>query len=611
MTSLSIVGMIMIQNLAEPSSVDIDREALREKYALERGRRLNPSKNAQFVEVGGDFSHYEDDPYVTTPLRRDPVHETVEVVVMGGGFGGLLAAATLKKAGIDDIRIIEKAGDFGGVWYWNRYPGAQCDIESYIYMPLLEETGYVPSEKYAHAPELFEYAQRIGRHFGLYDVALFQTQASSMDWNEAERRWIVATDRGDTIRARYVLTASGPLHRPKLPGIAGIDRFKGHMFHTSRWDYDYTHGDRSGGMHGLADKRVAVIGTGATAVQAIPYLAKDAKHLYVVQRTPVNIGERGNSPTDPEWAKSLTAGWQRERMANFNSWVSGVKSEQDLVADGWTSLFYGVLAGWQPEDGRGLQPSEAMQLAEMADFRAGENFRASIEALIERPDVAERLKPWYGVLCKRPTFNDNYLPVFNRDNVTLIDTQGAGIDAISEHGLIFNGVEYPVDCIIFATGFEVGTDYSRRAGVVIRGAGGKTLSTHFENGPRSFHGFFVHGFPNLFLLGAGQTAIKPNFTDMLTEQAEHLVSVIMHARQDGATRIEATAEAENAWQHTLLEKSAGTRAYLANCTPSYFNAEGDIDKSWSANTYGGGTIEFSNLLSEWRARGDYPGLTID
>lgn len=590
---------------------DLDVKGLREKYARERDIRIKPLGNDQYIETSERFGHITDDPHFHEPLVRRPVDQTLEVLVLGAGFGGLVTAATLKKAGIDDICIIDKAGDFGGVWYWNRYPGAQCDIESYIYLPLLEETGYVPTEKYAYATEIFEHARRIARHFGLYEQALLQTQVTEMAWDEGTGRWTVRTDRGDTLRARYVFTASGPLNRPKLPGIPGIERFKGHIFHTSRWDYGYTGGDATGGMTGLADKRVAVIGTGATAVQCVPYLAKHAKHLYVVQRTPANVGERGNAPTDVQWSKSLRPGWQRQRMANFNAWVEGVKCDEDLVHDGWTRLFYGVKAGWLPADPSKLTPEEAMQLAEMADFRMGEEMRTRVEAAVQRPEVAQGLKAWYGLLCKRPAFNDEYLSTFNRDNVTLIDTRGAGLERITESGLVHEGKEYSVDCIVFATGFEVGTDYSRRAGFVIRGVGGETLADHFAKGPRTLHGFYVNGFPNLFLLGNGQNGVKPNFTDMLTEQAEHLVSVIVDARRKGATRIEATAEAEATWRETLIQKSQQVRAFLAACTPSYFNAEGgDLDKSWVGNVYGGGSIEFAQLLEAWREGGDHAGLTL-
>lgn len=593
-----------------PAATDSEIGLLREKYAEERRRRLNPLGALQFAQTTGELRRYAEDPTLDAPLSRDPFHETLDAVVMGGGFGGLLAAATLKKAGITNLRIIDKAADFGGTWYWNRYPGAQCDIESYVYMPLLEETGYVPSEKYAHGPELFEHARRIATHFGLYEQALLRTEVEGLEWDEAARRWAVSTDQGDRLKARYVFTASGPLSRPKLPGIPGVTRFQGHAFHTSRWDYGYTGGDAAGGLTGLADKRVAIIGTGATSVQAVPYVARDAKHLYVVQRTPVNVGERGNKPTDPGWSSSLQPGWQRDRMANFNAWVSGAAPTEDLVDDGWTSLFHGVLSAWRPSDDSQLTLESAMRLAERADFLIGDQRRAAVAASVNRPDVAESLKAWYGMLCKRPAFSDLYLPTFNRENVTLVDTRGGGLDEISEKGFVFDGVEYPVDCIIYATGFEIGADYGR-SGLVVRGVDGKTLADHFADGIRSLHGFYAAGFPNLFFLGMGQNGVKPNFTDMLTEQVEHLVGVISEARRAGATRIEATPKAEEAWRQTLIEKSQGTRAFFSTCTPSYFNAEGDIDKSWSANTYGGGSIEFSTLLVEWSRRGDHVGLRID
>ena len=597
----------MTSHSSEQPVNGIDVAALRKKYAEERDRRLTPDKNDQFVEVTGEFDHFVDDIWAGDVAPRAPIDETVEALVIGGGFGGLLTAAELTKVGIKDFRIVEQAADFGGTWYWNRYPGLQCDIDSYIYLPLLEETGYIPKEKYSHGPEIFEHAQRIGRHFDLYSKAVFQTQIKDMTWREEDRRWTVTTDRGDTLRARFVFSSSGILHRPKLPGIRGISRFKGHMFHTSRWDYDYTGGSSKGGMDRLADKRVVVIGTGATGIQCVPYLARDAKHVYVVQRTPSAIRERGNAPTDPAWAQSLQPGWQRRRMENFTRWTSGIADGEDMVRDGWTALFYDLLTAGQ---GAG-SPEEAGQNAEIADFRKGEEVRKRVETSVVKRDVAEALKPWYNSLCKRPAFSDLFYPAFNQDNVTLIDTKGHGLDEITEDAIVFEGVTYPVDCIIFATGYEVGTDYSRRADFAVHGVGGKTLSQHFAKGMRTLHGFYVNGFPNLFLLGAGHNGIDRNFTAMLAGQAEHLVGVVDALNQKGVMRIEATADAEEGWLRTLVEKSQGLRAYLAACTPGYFNGEGDVANSFVANTYGDGPLGFTAVLEEWRSRGDHPGLTAD
>ncbi|MGI4813465.1 MAG: flavin-containing monooxygenase, partial [Janthinobacterium lividum] len=269
---------------ADADVAEFDIDALREKYRQERDKRLRPDGNAQFVKVEGDFSHLIDDPYVEPGFSREALQDEVEVLIVGGGFGGLIAGARLRDAGFQDIRIVESAGDFGGTWYWNRYPGAQCDIESYIYLPLLEETGYMPKLKYSFAPEIREHAVRIAKQYDLYRNVLFQTQVKTMQWQEAEDKWLITTHRNDRFKAKFVIVSGGPLNRPKLPGIDGIQNFKGHTFHTSRWDYDYTGGDTTGNLHKLADKRVAIIGTGATAIQCVSHLGRHAKQLYVFQR---------------------------------------------------------------------------------------------------------------------------------------------------------------------------------------------------------------------------------------------------------------------------------------------------------------------------------------
>jgi cyclohexanone monooxygenase len=287
------------------SNLGFDPDALREKYRTERDKRLREEGNDQYVEVTGEFAHFVEDPYVER-TEQEPLTDLVQVLIIGGGFGGLLAGARFREAGIDDIRIVEAGGDFGGTWYWNRYPGAQCDIESYCYLPLLEELGYMPKEKYSYAPEIYEHSQRIAQHFKLYDAACFQTSVTELRWDEDAANWIASTDRGDRMRARFVVMATGPLNRPKLPAIPGIEGFEGHTFHTSRWDYEYTGGNHSGGLTKLTDKRVAVIGTGATAIQAVPYVGEYARQLYVFQRTPSSVDLRGNKPTDFTWAESLS-----------------------------------------------------------------------------------------------------------------------------------------------------------------------------------------------------------------------------------------------------------------------------------------------------------------
>jgi cation diffusion facilitator CzcD-associated flavoprotein CzcO len=491
--------------------IDFDPDELHAKYLFERDKRLREDGIGQYVEVKAEFSHYVEDPYVEPGFTRAPVTDEVEFAIIGGGFGGLLMGARLREAGFEKIRLVEAAGDVGGTWYWNRYPGAMCDVESYVYLPLLEELGYVPKHKYSFAPEILEHSRNIARHYRLYDDALFQTTITELQWDETSARWIVSTNRGDRFKAQYVAMANGPLSRPKLPGIPGINDFKGNTFHTSRWDYRYTGGDSSGGLTGLADKRVGIIGTGATAIQCVPHLGEWAKELYVFQRTPSSVDVRNNAPTDPEWAASLQPGWQKRRQENFNILVSGGDQDEDLVHDGWTDIFRNLTGTAAKEAsrklGRRLTREERAELMQLADYRKMNQVRARVDAIVKDPQTAAALKPWYRQFCKRPCFHDEYLDAFNRPNVHLVDTHGRGVQALTERGVVANGREYEVDCLIFATGFEVGTSYTRRAGYDIVGRGGVTLSDHWANGLRTLHGLTAHGFPNCFFLGFTQTAI--------------------------------------------------------------------------------------------------------
>ncbi|MDH4148737.1 MAG: NAD(P)/FAD-dependent oxidoreductase, partial [Acidimicrobiia bacterium] len=571
----------------------------------------------QYVEVTADFSHYVDDPYVDPGFTRDPITSDVQVTIIGGGFGGLLMGARLREAGYDSIRLIDKAGDVGGTWYWNRYPGAQCDVESYVYLPLLEEMGNImPSTKYPYAPEILAHSQRIAEHFGLYEDALFQTGITELRWDEATNRWIVRTDRNDEFRTQFVAMANGPLNRPKLPGIPGINEFKGYTFHTSRWDYGYTGGDSTGNLHKLQDKVVGIIGTGATAVQAIPHLGEWAKHLYVFQRTPSSVDVRNNRPTDPEWVASLQPGWQQERMENFNVCVSGGDVEVDLVADGWTNIFRnltGIVAKQAARKlGRRLTPAERGQLMELADYMQMNNVRARVDEIVDDPAVAEKLKPWYRQFCKRPCFHDEYLQTFNRPNVTLVDTDGRGVQQLTEDGVVVDGTEYKVDCLVFATGFEVGTSYTRRAGYDIIGRDGMTLSEKWSEGLRTLHGMQTSGFPNCFFLGFTQTAVTVSVPMALNEQARHVTYLMNQARDQGAEVVECTVEAEDAWvQEIRRAQSIGTRFYR-ECTPGYYNNEGKLASPFGlfAGTYVEGPIRFFKLLDEWRSDDRLDGVEL-
>ncbi len=586
-----------------------DPNALRERYRVEREKRLRDDGNEQYAEITGEFAHYLEDPYVDQLIDRDPVTDEVDVILVGGGFGGLQAAARLRAAGIKDLRIIEKGGDFGGTWYWNRYPGAQCDIEAYCYLPLLEELNYVPKEKYAYAREILDHSEAIGKHFDLYDNALFQTEVTELLWDQSSQRWIVSTNRFDKIKARFVSMANGPLHRPKLPGIPGVRDFKGHSFHTSRWDYEYTGGGPAGDLDKLGDKRVAIIGTGATAIQCVPFLGMAAKHLYVFQRTPSTVDVRGNSPTDPEWANTLETGWQKHRMENFNAMISGIPQEKDLVDDGWTDLIGKMIHQFRKAQGNSNMTLE--QMIEMANFEKMEEIRARVDEFVEDEAVAEKLKPYYKMFCKRPTFNDEYLPTFNRENVTLVDTDGQGVDRITETGLVVDGVEYEVDCIIYSTGFEVGTSYTRRAGYDVIGRDGKKLSDHWRNGTRTLHGMGSHGFPNVFIMNTSQGAFTANFPHLLDESAVHQAHIMAHALDKGFNQVEITEQAEEEWVKTILGFSGGPLGGLggADCTPGYYNNEGKPNpNAMQSAPYGGGSIRFFELLKQWREDGRFEGL---
>jgi cyclohexanone monooxygenase len=598
-----------MSHAATSDDLGFDPAALKAKYRAERDKRLRGDGNEQYVEIKGQFGHYLEDPYVA-PLTRAALSDEVEVLVVGGGFGGLLAGARLREAGVEDIRIVEKGGDFGGTWYWNRYPGAACDIESYIYLPLLEEIGYLPVEKYSRAPEILRHSRAIGEKFDLYRNACFQTEVTGMRWDEKISRWIVTTNRGDAMKARFVVMANGPLHRPKLPGIPGIEGFKGHSFHTSRWDYAYTGGDSRGGLTGLKDKRVGIIGTGATAVQCVPHVGEWAKELYVFQRTPSSIDVRANRPTDPDWAGSLEPGWQQKRMDNFNALVSGIPQDTDLVNDGWTDIIGNILllARRKPVEGQSQNPLDLMQLA---DFKKMEQVRARVDAIVRDKAKAEALKPYYNQFCKRPCFHDEYLDTFNRPNVTLVDTQGRGVERITEHGIVANGHEYEIDCLIYATGFEVGTSYTRRAGYEIHGKDGLSLTDKWKDGISTLHGMHARGFPNCFIVSNAQAGFTANFPHMINEQSKHLAYIVKEAGERQARTVEASQDAESEWVKTIVSLALMRQKFFEECTPGYYNNEGKPSQLAARNgPYGAGPVAFVKVLEEWRAAGALQGLEL-
>ncbi len=573
-------------------------EALREKYLAERDRRIRAEGNDQYVEMESPFIGEVEDPYVNAPIERAPISEDLDVVVVGGGFSGLLAATSLLKEGISDVRIVEKGSDVGGTWYWNRYPGCRCDVEAYSYLPLIEDHGEMPSERYSRAPEILEHARRIARNTGIYHKALLQTGVCGADWDEARGRWIVTTDRGDELRARFICMASGILSRPKLPGIPGAKDFKGHTFHTSRWDYDYTKGDNTGGLTGLKDKRIAIIGTGASAVQAIPYLGEWCQQLYVVQRTPAAVDDRENAPTDPDWWNSQEPGWWERRALNFEGFVNSIPQEIDLIQDGWTRNWGKMTEAMY----KGQTPEEMAALRQQADYEKMEAMRERIGRIVKDSETAEALKPYFNWMCKRPLFVDGYFETYNRPNVKLVDTKGRGLDCITETGIVFEGAEYEVDCIIYASGFEVASPPDRTAGFDMRGVGGITLSDYWAAGRRSLHGMLVHNFPNMAVIsGLKQAGITWNITFMNRRQAEHYAALVKRCIDRGVN-FDVTDEAEQGWLQVLADKAMKDDTFLRECTPGYYNTEGKNarDSIWLSN-YGGGPFEYMDILKDWIA----------
>lgn len=584
-----------------------DSGALRKKYQEEREKRLNDARNI-VPGLTGDLEHYLEDPYVE-PSVRQPVNAESDIVVVGAGFGGLLCAARLREAGIQRVRIIDKAGDVGGVWYWNRYPGAMCDVESYVYMPLLEELAYMPTQKYAKAAEILAHAQSIARHYGLYQDALLQTTVTGVNWDGSRGRWLISTDRRDNISSRFIVLAEGAFSRLKLPAIPGIAKFRGRSFHTSRWDYDYTGGDSEGDLTKLREKVVGVIGTGASAIQCVPPLGRSAKRLYVFQRTPSTIAVRANRPTDPAWVQTLQPGWHKRRMENFTSVLTDGQERIDLVDDGWTDIYKHIFLDPSFEK---MSSSEASRARELADIDKMESVRQRVEVVVKEKATAEALKPYYDYLCKRPCFHDEYLDAFNLPNVSLVDTDGQGVEAVYDDGVIVRGVKYPLDCLIFATGFEYGTDYTHRIGFDVIGCEGNSLSGKWEHGISTLQGLMTHGFPNMFILPGSnsQSVVTVNFMHLLNENATH-VAYVVHETMARQAQFEVSEAAEKRWVADVVRHAKDNAKFLESCTPGRFNNEGHLSERLAQNSnYPLSPIQFFAMMSRWRDDGTLDGLEL-
>ncbi len=538
-------------------------DEIKARFAAERDVRLAyrpPGSTLYTSELEGELEHYQRDPYADSPARRDPITDDVEVLFIGGGFSALLTSARLRERGVESIRIVERGADVGGTWYWNRYPGIACDVVSYDYLPLLDEMQYVPSKHYAEGPEIFAHCQAIAHRYGLYELAVFQTTVTSTVWDEAARMWVVSTDRGDRMRARFVVCANGTLAKPRLAVIDGMEAFEGASFHTSRWDYELT----GRGLEKLADKVVGIIGTGASAVQIVPNVGKVAKELYIFQRTPSSIDVRDDWPTDPEWAASRSPDWQARRRAKIIA-KERADAERNRVLRG------------------GITREEKIRRQENANIEAMMRIHRRIEETVEDPETAEALKPWYMIMCKRPCFHNEYLPTFNRPNVHLVDTKGEGITRIGPRGPVFHGRTYEVDVLIYATGFEV-----QQTGIYNRivGEHGLDLQEKYADGIRTLLGIHTHGFPNLFIMGGYQASFQFNLTDVLQVQGDHIAACIAFAREHGSETLDCTPEAEEMWVQEVIANRGKTNRNM-ECTPGYYNFEGAPNRRQDGNYNGG------------------------
>ena len=564
----------------------IEDEALKTLPELPAGATFNAEEQAKYrdfkearrgaadyMAMEGDFAKYLADVYSAAPIPREALTDECEILVIGAGFAGLLLWHKLRAAGFTDVRFCEKGGDVGGTWYWNRYPGIACDVESYSYLPLLEETGYVPSMKFASGFEILEYCQLMAEKFGFYDHCLFHTTVEETAWDEASGRWTVKTDRGDAMRARFVILANGILTTPKLARISGMERFQGKAFHTSRWDYDVD----------LKGKRIGIIGTGATAVQAIPELAKVAGELYVFQRTPSSIDVRDQRATTQEeretWAHE--PGWARARRARFAKISAGrtaMRANDDYLS--------GKIDDFKERKSheRKLTPEEMIEKQLDTNFRIMEQIRARVDLIVKDPKTAELLKPYYPYGCKRPTFHDEYLPAFNLPHVHLVDTAPHGVTQINEAGVVHEGVEYPLDVLIYATGFQWMATSTFN---MIAGRDGRTLKQKWESeGTRTFLGLHSHGFPNLLIVSGPQGGGGSfNFTDAIDAHADYIVWLLETMRQRGAQVVDVKVEPEQAYAEHCRAADIAT-APLRDCL-SYYNGHGDAEPG-SLAYYGGG-----------------------
>ncbi|KIW36226.1 uncharacterized protein PV06_11497 [Exophiala oligosperma] len=618
------------------------------KYDAERDRRIRPDGATQFVDTtrSAKFTHFAQNPWIKEdpPTSQAAIEDGdhVRVLILGAGYGGLTYAVRLMEASIDvkDMLLVDAAGGFGGTWYWNRYPGLMCDVQSTLYMPLLEETGYTPKHRYSYGNELREYANLVADKWGLNTRALFKASVKSTEWDEEKGEWRTTIrinldtnqERDIMLRSDFFCLNGGILVHPKLPLLPGVESYNGQTFHTSRWDYSITGGSSTDpNMVKLKGKRVGIVGTGATSIQVVPELAKWAQELFVFQRTPSAVDTRGQKPLDPQdlaQTKKIP-GWQRAYRENMAAFLVNpvVTPEKDLVQDAWTSFpsFSGLVGSPRIKDIPPEKTAQYVQSLHTLDFPRQDAIRTQVDDLVKDKATAEALKPWYPGWCKRPCFHDEYLPTFNQPHVHLVDTAGKGVDRMTPSGICVRDKEYEVDVLIFATGYEpwgAGSP-AYRAGIEVKGRDGVSLDEKWTKSLATLHGLLTRNFPNMFLsAGGSQGGTTVNVVHTMDVYAMHIAKIITQAskgaRQGQKIVVEPTDAGEADWTMRVVKQAHGA-AGLIGCTPSYITGEGkagqektDEERLHGAKRAGwmSGLLDYIDTIKAWEDEGKLYGLEV-
>ncbi|KAL1859566.1 hypothetical protein Daus18300_009567 [Diaporthe australafricana] len=631
----------------------IDVQSLSNKYAEEKERRQRVDGLAQNEELEESeyFSSLADDPFVDHDAlnAQHPAlvdGQKVMVIILGAGFGGILFAARLVEAGVkpEDIRLVDVAGGFGGTWYWNRYPGVMCDTEASVYLPMLEEMGYMPKHKYSYGEEIRGYIERIASRYGFSDQGMFRTAITKAEWNDENRLWSVSMEqnRGPgqskvTLKAhsQFLCLCNGVLNHPKAPKVPGLEYFKGQIFHAARWNYKITGGSSTDQqLTELSGKKVGILGTGPTAIQAIPKLAEASKELYVFQRTPASISSRGQKATDQaEWVKHITGkpGWQLERLRNWELLCQGEAADDRFMTDGWTKLkTFGALIGRSdaPEMTKDIVQGHIKNYTEL-DAPFQDRIRHRVDEIVHDRQTAEALKPWYPTWCKRPGFHDEYLETFNLPNVQLVDIADTkGISGAFPEGLLVGERRIELDVLVLSTGFRPivnlqDPDPGAKSNTILIGRDSIPMADKWAvRGAATLFGSMTHSFPNLLLAGTIQSAVSSNNTGALDALARHAAYIVTESlrRADDADRvaIEPSEEAEESWSAEILKYDLFASP-IAVCTPGFFNCEGEALKPVSAeeelkrrrgSCFMRGLPVFRQILDDWKTEGQMAGLIV-